>query len=46
MDPADYVLRQLKGEFAEEFDVTVQVAADAVMDCLENGIHPGKVTPR
>lgn len=46
MDPADFVLRQLKGEFAEEFDVTVQVAADAVMDCLENGIHPGKVTPR
>ena len=37
MDPADFVLRELKGAFAEDFDVTVQVAADAVEACVEQG---------
>ena len=37
MDPADFVLRELKGEFAEDFAVTVQVAADAVEACVSEG---------
>lgn len=38
MDPADFVLRELKGDFAEDFAVTVGVAADAVERCLEDGV--------
>lgn len=30
MDPADFVLRELRGADAEDFDVTVQTAVDAV----------------
>jgi PTH1 family peptidyl-tRNA hydrolase len=38
MDPADFVLRELKGSFAEDFAVTVQVAADAVEACVADGV--------
>lgn len=39
MSVADWALRQLKGEFAEEFAVTAQVAADVVESCLVEGLH-------
>ena len=42
MDSADFVLRELKGEFAEEFDICVQKAADAVELCLEKGVIPAR----
>ena len=38
MSVADWALRQLKGEFAEEFAVTAQVAADVVESCLVEGL--------
>lgn len=38
MSVADYALRQLKGNFAEEFLVMAQEAADAVERCLEQGV--------
>ena len=38
MSVADYALRQLKGNFAEEFLVKAQEAADAVERCLEQGV--------
>ena len=38
MSVADWALRQLKGEFADEFDVTATVAADVVESCLTDGI--------
>ena len=38
MDVADYVLRQLKGEFWEDFAQTAEVAADAVECCLDEGV--------
>ena len=38
MSVADYALRQLKGAFAEEFQVMAQEAADAVERCLEQGV--------
>ena len=38
MSVADYALRQLKGNFAEEFLVMAQEAADAVERCLEHGV--------
>lgn len=38
MTVADWALRQLKGTFADEFDVTAAVAADVVESCLETGV--------
>lgn len=38
MSVADWALRQLKGEFAEEFAVTAHVAADVVESCLVEGL--------
>lgn len=38
MSVADYALRKLKGNFAEEFLVMAQEAADAVEKCLEEGV--------
>ena len=38
MSVADYALRQLKGNFAEEFLVMAQEAADVVERCLEDGV--------
>ena len=38
MSVADWALRQLKGSFAEEFDVTAQQAADVVESCLMDGM--------
>jgi len=38
MSVADYALRKLKGNFAEEFLVMAQEAADAVERCLEEGV--------
>ena len=37
MDSADFVLRQLKGDFAEEHDATVVTAADAVEAVVQDG---------
>ena len=38
MDVATYVLRQLKGNFADELQLSAEHAADAVEDCLEHGV--------
>ncbi|MBP3894356.1 MAG: aminoacyl-tRNA hydrolase [Atopobiaceae bacterium] len=38
MSVADYALRKLKGNFAEEFLVMAQEAADVVERCLEEGV--------
>lgn len=38
MDAATFVLRELKGDFADDFAVTAQVAADAVELCLDKGV--------
>ena len=38
MSVADYALRKLKGNFAEEFLVMAQEAADVVERCLEQGV--------
>lgn len=38
MSVADWALRQLKGAFAEEFDVTAQEAADLVEACIPMGV--------
>ena len=38
MDPADFVLQQLKGEALEDFGVTVQTAADIVESCVADGV--------
>lgn len=38
MSVADYALRKLKGNFAEEFLVMAQEAADVVEKCLEEGV--------
>ena len=38
MSVADWALRQLKGSFAEEFDVTAHLAADVVESCLRDGL--------
>ena len=38
MSVADYALRKLKGNFAEEFLVMAQEAADVVESCLEKGV--------
>lgn len=38
MSVADYALRKLKGNFAEEFLVMAQEAADVVEKCLEGGV--------
>ena len=38
MSVADYALRKLKGNFAEEFLVMAQEAADVVEKCLESGV--------
>lgn len=38
MSVADYALRKLKGNFAEEFLVMAQEAADMVEKCLEEGV--------
>lgn len=38
MSVADYTLRKLKGNFAEEFLLMAQEAADTVEKCLEDGI--------
>ncbi len=38
MSVADYALRKLKGNFAEEFLVMAQEAADIVEKCLSDGI--------
>ena len=39
MSVADYALRKLKGNFAEEFHVMAQEAADVVERCLERGVE-------
>jgi PTH1 family peptidyl-tRNA hydrolase len=39
MSVADYALRKLKGNFAEEFLVMAQEAADVVERCLERGVE-------
>jgi PTH1 family peptidyl-tRNA hydrolase len=39
MSVADYALRKLKGNFAEEFLVMAQEAADAVEKCLAEGVE-------
>ena len=38
MSVADYALRQLKGSFLDEFEVTAQDAASACEKCLERGV--------
>lgn len=38
MSVADYALRQLKGSFLEEFELSCERAADACEMCLERGI--------
>ena len=38
MSVADYALRKLKGDFAEEFLVMAQEAADAVERCVTEGV--------
>lgn len=38
MSVADYALRKLKGNFAEEFLVMAQEAADVVETCLSDGV--------
>lgn len=38
MSVADYALRKLKGNFAEEFLIMAQEAADTVERCLEQGV--------
>lgn len=38
MSVADYTLRKLKGNFAEEFLVMAQEAADVVETCLSDGV--------
>ena len=42
MDVATFVLRQLKGEQASSFDVTVQEAADAVELIIQHGVVYGR----
>ncbi|MCI1666122.1 MAG: aminoacyl-tRNA hydrolase [Atopobiaceae bacterium] len=42
MDPADYVLRQLKGDFAEDFSAMVGEAADAVEEVIADGVIPAR----
>ena len=44
MDPADFVLRQLKGSAADEFDALVVDACDALEACLADGVehHRGR----
>lgn len=39
MSVADYALRKLKGNFADEFLVMAQEAADAVEKCLAKGVE-------
>ena len=41
MSVADWALRQLKGNFLEEFELLAQDAADAVEICLAQGIDEG-----
>lgn len=38
MGVADYALRQLKGSFLEEFELSCERAADACEMCLERGV--------
>lgn len=38
MSVADWALRQLKGSFADEFDLTVLSAADLAESCLRDGV--------
>ena len=38
MNVADYALRQLKGSFLEEFELSCERAADACEMCLERGV--------
>ncbi len=38
MNVADYVLRELKGEFLADFELTAQAAADLCEDVLANGL--------
>ena len=38
MDPADFVLRQLKGSDADDFAIAAQLAADAVEACISDGV--------
>ncbi|MCH3967627.1 MAG: aminoacyl-tRNA hydrolase [Atopobiaceae bacterium] len=40
MDPADYVLRTLKGSFADDFAAMVTTAADVVESCVNDGVIP------
>ncbi len=39
MDPADWVLQQLKGEALEDFEAMIPTAAQAVLHILEHGIN-------
>jgi PTH1 family peptidyl-tRNA hydrolase len=38
MSVADYTLRQLKGSYAEDFEIMVQQATDLLERCLEDGV--------
>lgn len=38
MDVATYVLRELKGSYLDDFEVTCQAAADLVERCVESGV--------
>lgn len=38
MDPADFVLRELKGNDACDFAISIQLAADAAESCLKIGV--------
>lgn len=38
MSVADYALRQLKGNYLQEFELEAQDSADAVQMCLEHGV--------
>ncbi len=38
MDVADYVLQRLQGKQAEEFDMSIQVAADVCEMCITKGV--------
>jgi peptidyl-tRNA hydrolase len=38
MDPADWVLQQLRGEAREDFEASIPTAAQAVLHILEHGI--------
>ncbi len=44
MDPADYVLRELRGSAAQEFAETIERASGVVADCLKQGVLAAQQT--